>query len=71
MGFKTKIASVLILFFGLQIKSNGQTITFNILKKMVASGEYKELNREHFQVYQGSSHTGGRLRNWIRILHKS
>jgi hypothetical protein len=42
MRFETKIAILLILFYGLQLNSYGQTITFNILKKMVASREYKD-----------------------------
>lgn len=42
MNSKVKIAIAVILAIGLQINSNGQTITFNNLKRIIASRDYKD-----------------------------
>jgi hypothetical protein len=54
MSLKTKFAFLLILFYGLQINSNGQTITFKILKHMVASREYKDSMVNSFKFIRGA-----------------
>jgi hypothetical protein len=53
MSFKTRIAFLLILVCGRQISSSGQTITFHILKKMVASREYKDSIVNSFKFIKG------------------
>jgi hypothetical protein len=54
MSFKTKFALLITLFYGLQVNSNGQTITFNILKQMVASREYKDSIVNSFKFIKGA-----------------
>jgi hypothetical protein len=50
MSFINKIVSLVIILFGIRINSGAQTITFNILKKMIDSREYKDsiVNAFHF-----------------------
>jgi hypothetical protein len=54
MRFKTKIAFLLILFYGLQFNSNGQTITLDIMKKMIVSREYKDSIVNSFNFIKGA-----------------
>jgi hypothetical protein len=54
MSLKNKIAFLLIIVFGLQINSDAQTITFNILKKMIDSREYKDSIVNSFKFIKGT-----------------
>jgi hypothetical protein len=54
MSLKTKVAFLLILVFGLQFNLNGQTITFNILMKMVDSRQCKDSVVNAFNLIHGA-----------------
>jgi hypothetical protein len=54
MSFKNKIVSLLILLFGTQINADAQTITFNILRKMIDSRAYKDSIVNAFSFIKGA-----------------
>jgi hypothetical protein len=53
MSSKSKMAFLLILVFGLQTNSDGQTITFNNLRKMISSRDYKDSLLSAFKFIKG------------------
>ena len=54
MNFEIKIAFLLILVFGLKISSNRQTITFNILKKMIDCRKCKDSIIQSWKFIKGA-----------------
>jgi len=53
MRFENKIVFLLILFYCFHINCNGQTITFNMLKKMIASRSYKDSIVNSYKFFKG------------------